>query len=92
MPEVAPVSALLGGDAAHNAGVARSLFDGSLAGPVRDAVLVNAAAALVASAPPDGGDLAARLRAGIARAAVALDDGSANRLLHRWVEVSAALV
>ena len=80
---------LRGADAAHNAQVARALLGGS-AGPVRDAVLLNAAAALAAhEAAPD--DLASRLRRGFERAAAALDGGDAARLLDRWVEVSTRL-
>ena len=80
---------LRGADAAHNAGVARALLGGS-SGPVRDAVLLNAAAALAAhEAAAD--DLVSRLRRGLERAAAALDGGDAARLLDRWVEVSTRL-
>jgi anthranilate phosphoribosyltransferase len=80
---------LRGGDAAHNAGVARALLGGAH-GPVRDAVLLNAAAALAAY---DGGSdaLVDRLRRGWDRAAAALDGGDAATLLDRWVEVSTGL-
>ena len=54
----APPGDLRGGDAAFNADVARRLFAGE-PGPVRDAVLVNAAAALAAQAGFPG-DLARR--------------------------------
>jgi anthranilate phosphoribosyltransferase len=48
----ASLADLRGGDAAHNAGVVRSVLSGER-GPVRDIVLLNAAAALaVTSAPP----------------------------------------
>ena len=87
----APVAALAGGDAAHNAGVARGLVSGTERGAVRDAVLLNAAAALVAAAPDGAGALADRLRAGVARGAAALDSGAAADVLDRWVLVSAAL-
>ena len=58
---------------------------------MRDAVLLNAAAALVAY---DGsvGDLDRGLRDGIERGAQAIDDGSAGRLLERWVQVSRELI
>jgi len=84
---------LRGADATFNAGVARDLLDGA-AGPVRDAVLLNSAAALVAhgSLPgtgPDDGDLIARMRAGTALAAAAIDDGRARTTLERWATVSA---
>ncbi|MGY3517944.1 anthranilate phosphoribosyltransferase [Micromonospora sp. PTRAS2] len=77
---------LRGGDAAYNAGVAHRLLAGE-AGPVRDAVLVNAAAAL-ATQGPLGGDLTEALRAGMARAAEAIDSGAAAAVLDRWVEVA----
>jgi anthranilate phosphoribosyltransferase len=80
---------LRGGDAAHNADVARRVLAGEH-GPVRDAVVLNAAAALAAY---DGSDapLADRLRAGMSRAAAAVDDGAAAAVLDRWVEVSQGL-
>lgn len=80
---------LRGGDAAHNAGVARALFAGE-PGPVRDAVLVNAAAAL-AAADGSAGALDDRLRDGLARAADAVDSGRAKALLDRWVQVTQEL-
>jgi anthranilate phosphoribosyltransferase len=81
--------ALRGADAAFNARVATDVFAGAR-GPVRDAVLLNAAAALVAL-EPDAGPLPDRLRAGIARAGEALDDGAAARLVDQWVETSRRL-
>jgi anthranilate phosphoribosyltransferase len=46
--------ALLGGDAAENAKILLSIFDGSDRGPRRQAVQINAAAALVvAGTAPD---------------------------------------
>ena len=80
---------LRGGDAAHNADVIRRLLAGE-PGPVRDAVLLNAAAALAAHAGLSG-DLAADLRAGAARAATAVDSGAGAELLARWVERSTEL-
>lgn len=74
---------LRGGDAAHNAGVVRDLLEGTT-GPVRDAVLLNAGAALaVYDAPGAAYDEA--LAAGIARAAEAIDSGAARATLERWV-------
>jgi anthranilate phosphoribosyltransferase len=87
---IAPASAeaLRGGDPAVNADVFRRVVGGER-GPVRDAVLLNAAAALVAFDGPDG-DLTPGLTAGLERAAAAVDDGRAAALLDRWVEVSRA--
>jgi anthranilate phosphoribosyltransferase len=85
----ASLADLRGGDAAHNADVARRVLAGEQ-GPVRDAVLLNAAAALAAY---DGGagPLHERLRAGLARAAVAVDEGAAAAVLERWAAVSQRL-
>lgn len=77
---------LRGGDAAFNADVARRVFAGE-PGPVRDAVLVNAAAALAAHGGLHG-DLHALLAAGIERAATAIDSGAAAEALSRWVAVA----
>jgi anthranilate phosphoribosyltransferase len=63
-------------------------------GPVRDAVLLNAAGALVAFDGVAGGppaDLSAALGAALERAAGAVDSGEGERLLTRWVEVSTQL-
>ena len=80
---------LRGADAAHNAEVARALLAGER-GPVRDAVLLNAAAALAAHEGA-GDALVDRLRRGWDRAAASLDGGGAAELLDRWVEVSTGL-
>lgn len=83
---VSGADALRGGDAAHNAEVARRFLAGE-AGPVRDAVLLNAAAALV-SLSLDDRPLEAQLTEGIARAAEAVDSGAAARALDAWVTTS----
>jgi anthranilate phosphoribosyltransferase len=83
------VADLRGGDAADNVQVARALLDGE-SGPIRDAVLLNAAAGLAALA--GGSDpLADRLRSGLARAAEAIDSGAAAAALERWVKTSQEL-
>lgn len=79
---------LRGADAAHNADVARRVLDGER-GPVRDAVLLNAAAALAALHPRDE-PLPAQLAAGIATAAEAIDSGAAKAALSRWAGASHA--
>nr|MDT0662171.1 anthranilate phosphoribosyltransferase [Micromonospora sp. DSM 115978] len=79
---------LRGGDVAFNADVTRRLLAGE-SGPVRDAVLVNAAAALTAHGGASG-DLAAGLRANLDRAAEAIDSGAAARLLDRWLTAANA--
>ncbi|HEU5035932.1 MAG TPA: anthranilate phosphoribosyltransferase [Nocardioides sp.] len=79
---------LRGGDAAHNAGVVRRVLDGD-PGPVRDAVLLNAAAALAVHAAP-GDDPDEALAAGLERARDAIDSGAARATLDRWVAASSA--
>ncbi|GAA1176724.1 anthranilate phosphoribosyltransferase [Streptomyces hebeiensis] len=86
--DLVPVDALRGADAAYNANVARRLLAGEQ-GPVRDAVLLNAAAALVAL-DPTGDSLELQLSAGIARAAESIDSGAAGRVLESWVRASHA--
>jgi anthranilate phosphoribosyltransferase len=80
---------LRGRDAAYNAGVVRRLVAGK-PGPVRDAVVLNAGAALAVHAAEDG-TLDDRLAAGIDRAVEALDSGRAQATLDRWISVSAAV-
>ncbi|RSD22969.1 anthranilate phosphoribosyltransferase [Amycolatopsis eburnea] len=77
---------LRGGDAAANAEVVRELVAGK-AGPVRDAVLINAAAALAAFTGFSA-SLEDDLRAGLARAAEAIDSGAAAAMLDRWIAFS----
>ncbi|MFJ5528552.1 anthranilate phosphoribosyltransferase [Streptomyces sp. NPDC093261] len=84
--ERVPVEALRGADASYNADVARRLLDGET-GPVRDAVLLNSAAALVAL-EPTGAPLAGQLRAGMEKAEESIDSGAAKRTLERWVAAS----
>ncbi len=82
---------LAGGDPAHNAGVVRSVLAGET-GPVRETVLLNAAAALVADAgAPAASELPETLAQGYAKAAEAVDSGAAAALLGRWIEASQRL-
>ncbi|HEX3782970.1 MAG TPA: anthranilate phosphoribosyltransferase [Pseudonocardiaceae bacterium] len=73
---------LRGGDAEENAHVVRDLVAGKT-GPVRDAVLLNAAGA-IAAYRGFSADLDTDLRAGLVTAAEALDSGAAATLLDRW--------
>jgi anthranilate phosphoribosyltransferase len=88
---------LRGGDVEVNAGVARRLLAGET-GPVRDAVLVNTAAAIVAAEGVDQepftdphSELMTALEAGIRRAGQAIDSGAAAAALDRWIAVAQAL-
>ena len=73
-----PTSSIRGGDPAFNALALRRLLRGDT-GPYRDAVLLNAAAALVLAGRADA------LSPGAALAAEAIDRGDANALLDRWI-------
>jgi anthranilate phosphoribosyltransferase len=73
-----PVAAIRGGDPAHNAAALRALLRGGR-GAYRDAVLLNAAAALVLAGR------APTLTTGAELAAEALDRGDADALLTRWI-------
>ncbi len=74
---------LRGQDAAYNADVVHRLLAGE-SGPVRDAVLLNAGAALAVHAA-EPGSIEERLAAGIARATEAVDSGAALSTLDRWI-------
>jgi anthranilate phosphoribosyltransferase len=85
----ATIADLLGGDAAHNADVVRAVLAGQ-EGPVRDIVLLNAAAGLVAyelAADPSRVQDAIldRFRSKMAVAAQAIDSGAAASKLEEWV-------
>lgn len=80
---------LRGGSPEHNARVFRDLVAGAQ-GPVRDAVLLNAAGALVAFEGATD-DLAAAFPPALERAARAIDSGAAAELLDSWIKVSGAL-
>ena len=72
---------LRGGDAVQNADLLRRVLDGE-AGPYRDVVLANAAAALRAAGE------AASFAEGVERAAAAIDSGAGRRTLAALVEFS----
>ncbi|WP_407920919.1 anthranilate phosphoribosyltransferase [Actinomadura logoneensis] len=81
---------LRGADAAYNAEVARRVLAGE-SGPVRDMVLLNAAALIAAyEGAPAAGELTGALGAAFGRAAESVDSGAAAALLDRWVESSTA--
>ncbi len=80
IPRAAP-SALVGGNAEHNARVVREVLDGRQ-GPDRDVAIVNAAAGIVAAG------LSAGLAEGVERARESVDSGAARKALERLTEVS----
>src|SRR5690606_38841057 len=80
---------LIGGDPEHNATIARAVFAGET-GPVRDIVVLNAAAGLVAYDLAQNHDefrrpITERLRARMATAAEVIDSGAAEATLAEWV-------
>jgi anthranilate phosphoribosyltransferase len=77
----APIEAIRGGDAKHNAAALRALLMG-MPGPYRDAVLLNAAAALLVA------DVGYDWHERAALAAEALDSGRALALLERWIALA----
>jgi anthranilate phosphoribosyltransferase len=87
---------LVGGDAAYNAQIARSLFAGDTSGnlgAVRDIVILNAAGGVVAyqaSKNPDlvGSELLTRFESAVQLVTLALDSGKAHSKLERWVQSS----
>lgn len=90
----AEVSALLGGDPEHNAAVVRRTLDGER-GPVRDIVLLNAAAGLVAYDlavnPSHGQDaIVDRFKRSLAVAAESIDSGAATARLDAWIAATNA--
>ncbi len=78
---------LRGGDVTHNADVVRRILAGE-SGPVRDAVLLNAAAALAVYDDP-AGSVEDALPPALGRATEAVDSGAAADVLARWVAASA---
>jgi anthranilate phosphoribosyltransferase len=85
----ADIQSILGADPEHNARVARAVLSGE-PGPVRDIILLNAAAGLASwelSRDPDllQEPIVARLAAGLERAAAVVDSGAALAKLDQWV-------
>jgi anthranilate phosphoribosyltransferase len=79
--ERAPLDAIAGGDAAHNADLIRAILAGEK-GPRRDIVIVNAAAAIVAAGR------AADFLEGAQIAAESIDSGAAQKKLNALIGFS----
>jgi anthranilate phosphoribosyltransferase len=86
----APITELVGGDAEFNAAVTRAIFNGERGAP-RDAVALNAAAAIAAYKGEFSKSLTDRMQDGYVDAIKAIDSGAATRLLTNWVTVSQRL-
>ncbi len=78
---IAPIEAIRGDDARHNAAALKALLMGA-PGPYRDAVLFNAAGALAVARK--GTEWPERA----AMAAEAIDSGKAMKLLENWIELA----
>ncbi|KAJ3308762.1 anthranilate phosphoribosyltransferase [Boothiomyces sp. JEL0838] len=80
-----PLSAVKGGDAAHNSNTMTDLLEGNLSGPVLDFVLLNSAALLFVSGKvtslPDGVELARK----------SINDGQAKEALASFIKMSKEL-
>lgn len=75
----APIEGIKGGDATHNAAELRKLLLGA-PGPYRDAVLLNAAGALIVAGEVES------WADGVEEAAETIDKGLANALLNCWID------
>jgi len=85
-----PITDLVGGDAQFNANVSLAIFKGEHGAP-RDAVALNAAAAIAAYKGEFNKSLTERIHDGYADAINAIDSGAATLLLENWVTVSQRL-
>jgi anthranilate phosphoribosyltransferase len=82
-----PISELEGGDSSHNASITIAIFEGELGAP-RDAVLLNAAAAIAAYEARSDLRINERIELGLLRAAEAVDSGAAKKLVKQWALLS----
>jgi anthranilate phosphoribosyltransferase len=94
--KMASLEQLLGGDAPHNAQIARDLFAGHTSGnlgAIRDIVILNAAGGVVAyqaAKNPEivGSELETRFQSAVQLVTVALESGKADAKLQQWVQAS----
>ena len=88
--ERAPIAALVGGDSVENARITTAIFAGEKGAP-RDAVVLNAAAAIAAYEARFDLNLHERMALGVSRAIEAIDSGASTRLVSKWAELSQKL-
>jgi len=86
----APISALAGGDANENARITTAIFAGERGAP-RDAVVLNAAAAIAAYDGQFELSLHDRMSHGVEKAIKAIDSGAASIVLAKWAQLSQSL-
>lgn len=87
----APIADLVGGDAIENARITTAIFQGEHGAP-RDAVLLNAAAAIAAFDGEGELGIQERMSESLIKARDALDSGATRTLLKNWVELTQSLV
>ena len=85
--ENAPIEALVGGDAELNVRIAREIFAGK-EGAARDAVTLNAAAAIAAFKADFHLSVEQQFANGLVMARQAIDSGAAIALVDRWSKLS----
>jgi len=86
----APIAELVGGDATENARITMAIFAGEKGAP-RDAVVLNAAAAIAAYEARFDLNLHQRMALGVSRAIDAIDSGASTRLVAQWAELTQQL-
>ena len=87
----APIADLVGGDAKENARITTAIFNGEHGAP-RDAVLLNAAAAIAAFDGEGELGIQERMSGALTKARDALDSGATRTLLKDWVELTQSLL
>jgi anthranilate phosphoribosyltransferase len=85
--ENAPISAVVGGDGAENASIARRILAGERGAP-RDIVLLNTAVTIAAFDGELYLTLHERIEKSLPRAIKAIDSGAATSLLEKWAALS----
>ena len=87
----AAISDIAGGDAKYNASITNQIFAGK-AGPMRDAVTLNAAFAIAAFKGDFDLPLSTQIANGFVLANKAIDSGAAQSVLKKWAELSNEIV
>jgi anthranilate phosphoribosyltransferase len=86
----APIATLVGGDSTENARITTAIFAGEKGAP-RDAVVLNAAAAIAAYDARFDLNLHERMALGVSRAIDAIDSGASTRLVAQWASLTQKL-
>ncbi len=87
----APIEDLVGGDATENAQITKAIFAGEKGAP-RDAVLLNAAAAIAAFDGEEDLGIHERMSRSLTKAITAVDSGAATKLLDKWAKLTQEIV